>query len=239
MARRARTRPPAPMARHPPLTTARSSFPAMELHRVYGTLDPQQASISFAIPITSENGNILVMLRPIAGKFGNEYPVLEAVGLADGQGRPISSTGLPWMTQSNNHLEGALISVQQVPAGSEIVIQVDSAGMVAATTSATGTTNVTASAGTTSSGTAWSVPFIMDVMRQNQPIASAIAAMVASGNWSISDLGATGSSPSALGSATTRGRVFRHADLARKYQCHGRRFLDPNRRERGRRRKQQ
>ncbi len=166
--------------------------------QIAGTLSGSDRMDTIAIPISPTSPNIMLMLRSTGGKTADGMPVFTEISLVDSQGRPINGSGTPWMPQPDNHLDDAMINVQQAPAGSELLVQVaPSEGSSASVGTAT-----SAMSSSAISAPGWTMPFVMDVMRQSAQTSAVLSAVLTTGSLGITALSSTSGNPFGLSITT-------------------------------------
>lgn len=157
-----------------------------------GTLDAGQPVITYDIPIGPVSQSLGVTVRPAPGMPAGEVPVVDEMSLVDSAGKTLEQVGWPGGA-GGFPSPAVLVQLHDAPVGDHILVDVAaveasslSSSSTSSTTSTLGSGVVTASAPSQSAN--WSVPFVLDVQRQQSSASSTDAAPVVAGTETIGTL---------------------------------------------------
>ncbi len=171
--------------------TDRESVPVERDAQLAGTLDPGRPIMIVSVPIDPATGELTLNLRSDGAGFAAGYnPVISALALQDANGHTLDQMTSPDWDPADGPPAGPtmLVALHDVPAGGHLMVQITTPAGVSST--GTGTTSAANLAAN------WSVPFILDVQRQEDSAQQ--SAPPAQGTVAVGTLISVSASPSEL-----------------------------------------
>jgi hypothetical protein len=155
-----------------------------------GTLDAGEPTMTYDIPIGPSTQSVGVSVRPATEMPVGEVPVIDEMSLVDATGKTLEQVGPP---DGAGAFPSAAVLVQlhDPPAGDRIVVDIAAVELSSSSPSSTSSTALASSVVTTpasSQSASWSVPFILDVQRQQSSASNTDAVSVAPGTETIGTL---------------------------------------------------
>jgi hypothetical protein len=178
-------------------------MPEISTMAVQGSLGPDQPAMNLQFALESTTQSMAFSLRALPGSQPGTLPVVQKLILLDQDGATVAETGADW-GPGQVAPQDVTVAMQGAPAGGRLVVQ------IAAVTNPSGTTTG-APLGLGQSAT-WSVPFLLDVQRQDQPSATVPSGAGAAGQGLVGTLalslpGESGSGTLSSSAATSSGHT--------------------------------
>src|SRR5262249_42541746 len=138
---------------------------------VAGSINSTVGYVAVQIPVGPQTAGVRLVLRSLMGIARGETPALGKILLMDSTGETLAEIH-PRAAQANGYPPDRTIAMENAPTGGQLVVKVTSAppalGMAGALPESTSPSNV---------------PFLLDVQRQDQPVADESSQTITGSNW--------------------------------------------------------
>ena len=168
-----------------------------------GTLDASQPAMSYEIPIGPSTQSLGVSVRPASDMPPGEVPVIDGMSLVDSTGNTLEQVS-PADDSGGSQSAAVLVQLHDPPAGDRIVVDIGAVEPTSSSPSPTSSTSSGLGSGVVttpplSQSASWSVPFVLDVQRQQQSsVSTADALSVVPGTDTIGTLIVASAQPPVL-----------------------------------------
>ena len=168
-----------------------------------GTLDASQPAMSYEIPIGPSTQSLGVSVRPASDMPPGEVPVIDGMSLVDSTGNTLEQVS-PADDSGGSPSAAVLVQLHDPPAGDRIVVDIGAVEPTSSSPTSTSSTSSGLGSGVVttpplSQSASWSVPFVLDVQRQQQSsVSTADALSVVPGTDTIGTLIVASAQPPVL-----------------------------------------